>query len=479
MPLPALLSRAGAALARPFRAAEEKSGLTTGYVLPLGGGWIPSNWAVNWWQQGYNPLQTNGSAVVYACIAAYAQTIAMCPPTHWVSTNDGGRERAKTSALSRVLRRPNSYQSTSDFFLYLTRSLYGDKGAAYGLALRNARFEISEIHLMDPRMSWPRVATTGDVFYHLGGNEVVERLFASNPTVLEAVPARDVLHVRLPSDRSPLEGVSPFQAAMLEDAASNAMIAQALAFASNQGRPSGVLQTDLKLSSDEVKALRQLWNEQTQGANQGGTPILNAGLKWNSAIVNSRDAQLAEFLQIADQRIATAYRVPLAILSLMSGQGPQGSTESLMRFWRSTGLGFAANHIETAFDRLFGFSGYPDEYLELDLDALERSEFKAHIEGLARGVQGGVFSPNEARARMELPKVEFGDEPRLQTQDVPLSAWYQPPPDMPTAPPSPAAPAIAPDASLAAPEKDGGNVASRRELATELLRRSRVARRAA
>jgi HK97 family phage portal protein len=462
-PVPALLAPDGVTALRDWAPPVEKSGLTTGYVLPLGGGWIPSNWSVNWWQQGYNPLQTNGSAVVYACIAAYAQTIAMCPPTHWVSTGDNGRERSKTSALSRVLRRPNSYQSTSDFFLYLTRSLYGDKGAAYGLALRNARFEISEIHLMDPRMSWPRVATTGDVFYHLGGNEIVERLFANNPTALEAVPARDVLHVRLPSDRSPLEGISPFQAAMLEDAASNAMVAQALAFASNQGRPSGVLQTDATLNAEQVQILRQRWNEQTQGANQGGTPILTNGLKWNSAIVNSRDAQLAEFLQIADQRIATAYRVPLAILSLMSGQGPQGSTESLMRFWRSTGLGFAANHIETAFDRLFGLPGWPDDYLELDLDALERSEFKDQIEGLARGVQGGIFAPNEARARVDLPKAEFGDEPRVQQQVVPLSAWAQTPP----ATPAPDAPPPAPSA----PDEPQGepNAGGQRDWAAEIL----------
>ena len=460
-PVPALLAADGVTALRDLPAPVEKFGPTTGYVLPLGGGWIPSNWSLNWWQQGYNPLQTSGSAVVYACIAAYAQTIAMCPPTHWISTGDGGRERAKTSALSRVLRRPNSYQSTSDFFLYLTRSLYGDKGAAYGLALRNARFEISEIHLMDPRRCWPRVASTGDVFYTLGGNEIVEQMFAGNLGALEAVPARDVLHVRLPSDRSPLEGVSPFQAAMLEDAASNAMIAQALAFAGNQGRPSGVLQTDMALSSEQVQALRQRWNEQTQGANQGGTPILTNGLKWNSAIINSRDAQLAEFLQIADQRIATAYRVPLTILSLMSGQGPQGSTESLMRFWRSTGLGFAANHIEDAFGRLFGLAGWPDDYLEMDLDALERSEFKDRIEGLARGVQGGIFSPNEARAREDLPAMEFGDEPRLQTQDVPLSAWYLPPPAMPTAPPSPAAPAVAPDA----PQGDEPNAGGQRDWA--------------
>ena len=51
--------------------------------------------------------------------------------------------------LSRILKRPNSYQSPTDFFLYLTDCLYGE-GAAFALALRNNRSEIVELHLMDP-----------------------------------------------------------------------------------------------------------------------------------------------------------------------------------------------------------------------------------------------------------------------------------------------------------------------------------------
>lgn len=435
-----LLSRAGAALARPFRSAS-KAGLVAGHSLPVTGGFIPNSWPLNFWQTGRDPLTSSGSAIVYACRNAYSQTIAMCPGTHWVSDNKGGRDRVKTSALSRILRKPNAYQSTSDFFLYLTDCLYGD-GQAFGLALRNARYEITEIHLMDPRACWPRVSTSGDLFYHLGGNEIVERLFAEDLHALDAVPARDVLHVRLPDKRNPLIGVPPLEAALLEVNVSNAMIAQALSYAANQGRPSGVIHTDLRLGKEEVDDLRARWNAQSQGVNAGGTPILTAGLKWQATVVNSRDAQLAEMLQISDQRIATAYRVPLALLSLLAGQGPQASTESLMAFWISTGLGFAANHIEEAMGKLFALDGWPDDYLELDLDALLRANFKDRIEGLARGVIGGIFSPNEARAKEDLPAMPFGEEPRVQQQVVPLSAWNQtllatPAPDAP--PPAPPA----------------------------------------
>jgi len=438
----ALLMRAVGAASRIFGPRQKQFGGS--FMTPVGGSGIPPSWPANWWQLGYDPLRHSSSAVVYACRSAYSQTLAMCPGTHWQSDGKGGRTRVTTSALSRFMRRPNAYQSASDWMLYLVDCLYGD-GQAFGLAIRNNRYEITEIHLMDPHRCAVSVGETGELFYSLGGNEIVERMFDRG--ALQRVPARDVLHVRLPDPRNPLKGCAPLEAALLEVAVSNAMVGQALAYASNQGRPSGVIQTDIALETEEqLDRLRASWNRQTQGVNAGGTAILTNGLKWIPSVVNSRDAQLAEMLQVSDQRIATAYRVPLPLLSLMQGTGPQASTEALMGFWVSTGLGFAANHIEDPIGRLFGLGGVPDDYLELDLQTLLRANFKDRIEGLARGVQGGIYSPNEARALEDLPAMEFGEEVRLQQQVVPLSAWAQigtpaePSAPMPDAPPaSPAA----------------------------------------
>ena len=65
-------------------------------------------------------------------------------------------------------------------------------------------------------------------------------MFADRRGLLSAVPARDVLHIRLPDPRNPLVGVPPLEAALLEVQASDAMVKQALAYTANQGRPSGV-----------------------------------------------------------------------------------------------------------------------------------------------------------------------------------------------------------------------------------------------
>jgi phage portal protein BeeE len=74
--------------------------------------------------------------------------------------------------------------------LNAVRSLYLE-GNTFALALRNERFEVQSLHLMNPRMSGPLVAETGDVFFRLAGNAVVDRMFGDNQLL---VPARDVLY---------------------------------------------------------------------------------------------------------------------------------------------------------------------------------------------------------------------------------------------------------------------------------------------
>lgn len=442
-----LLSRALA----PFRQKAAEGALREGpYSLPVSGGWLPAGSPWNFWQTGQNVRPYMGSsAIVEACVSAYSQTAAMCPGDHWRRLPDGGRERVTNSALSRIMRRPNSYQSMSDFMLNAVRWLYAE-GNAYALALRNDRYEISEMHLMASRDCSAVVAEDGEVFYQLGGNEIVERRFGRLPYV----PARDVLHVRLQTPRHPLKGETPLMAAALDMAAGNAMLQRQIDFFNNKAQPSFILSTDEKMTKEQIKELREAWDAQTRGEGAGGTPILAWGIKPNQVADTARDAQLAETMKASEERIALAFRVPLQVLGI--GNNTYASTEALMQSWIASGLGFCLNHIEEAFGQLFGLRGMPDEYLELDTRALQRSAFADRMDGLAKAVQGGIYSPDEARALEELGQVPggHGKEPRVQQQVVPLS-WQEPVPE-PTAPPP-------------APEPEKADEAAARDLSEQAI----------
>ena len=424
-------------------------------------GILPNSWGqyLNYWQMGRDPISGfEGIAVVEACVNAYAQTIAQCPGDHWRATADGGRERITNSALSRILRNPNFYQSRSDFILMLVRNLYLD-GNSYHLAERNARFEPSALHPFDPWRSKAIVGNDQAIFYELAGNNVLEGPSSnggfSNTSLKFIVPQRDVLHVKLETERDNwLKGIPPLKHATDAIMAQRMIGMRLINMFASMGKPPGVIETELNLTKDQVAELRARINESWQGVDtlNDGPPILTNGLKFHGISMSAKESELAAAAKLTQDQIFMVYGVPPAILGL-TDSGTFSSTESLMNFWLSRGLGFAINHIETAFDQFFGLKGWPDEYVEFDTRALLRAAHKDRVEALVRGVQGGIYSPDEARNSEDLPKTPYGSEPRVQQQVVPLSAWAQTI-NQPQPAPAPEAPPPADDSPVA-PEGEG------------------------
>jgi HK97 family phage portal protein len=449
---------------RPFqRAAAEGEYRPGPYVVTNPDGWLPDAWGKYWnyWQMGYDPIGGGTSAVVQACVAAYAQTIAMCPGDHWRQRPDGGRDRVTSSALSRILRRPNDYQSRSDFILNLARDLYLH-GNTYALAQRNDRFEVAALHPFDPKQSLPVIGPGGEVFYQLAGNNVLDRPGTPFRTPRGIVaPAREVLHIKLEAKPGePLVGIPPLRHAAASIAAQNAISSQLVNVFANMNRPAGVIESEVTLSGTQTADYGQRFNEAWKGIdNLGGRPpILPPGLKFKGISMTAKDTELAAVAKLTQDDIFMVYGVPPAILG-MTDKGSFASTEALMQFWLARGLGFAINHIEVAIDHFFGLRGWPDEYTELDTRALLRVAYKERIEGLARGVQTAIYTPNEARRSEDLPDKDGGDEPRVQQQQVPLD-WggfdMQPePPQQPPAPDAaPPSPASADDGEAESDEED-------------------------
>ena len=448
------------------------------------GGWLPESWGyLNHWQMNLDPLGAGGNAIVEACVAAYAQTIAMCPGDHWRALPNGGRERVTTSALSRILRRPNDYQSRSDFILKLAADLYRD-GNTYALATRNDRFEVTALHPFDPRQSHPLVAPNGEIFYELAGNDVIDRQYGgnggperrrllgltnSNTSII--APARDVFHVKLEAERGqPLVGVPPSRHAGAAIAAQRAIGGQLISIFGNMNRPAGVIETDHNLTADQTRQFRQALNDAWRGVDNldGGPPVLTNGMKFKGISMTAKDADVAAAIKLTQEEIFMVYGVPPAILG-MTDKSTFASTEALMQFWLARGLGFAINHIEVAFDHFFGLRAWPDEWVEFETAALLRVAYKDRIDALAKGVQGGIYSPNEARRSEDLPDAPSGDEPRVQQQVVPLSAWDKQPPATPR--PDAPEPAPAADAEEEEEEKPGEEKAMSRDLVMADMRR--------
>lgn len=431
-------------------------------------GWIPMSWPLNFWQCGYNVLPDYPCSTVDACIWAYVRAIAQLPGYHKIENEDDGVEDVDTSALSRILRYPNSYQTRSDFLTHGVRSLLYS-GNWYSLAIRNARQEVAELHWLNPRqVQLVNIAVEGqflhEIFYAVGGSSPIIDWESLNAGDRVMAPARDVLHVKYATPKNPLIGDTPLAALAGDLVNRSAMNYGAQTFWNNASRPSGVLTTDLELQTQQVEDLRQRWAAQTTGAAAGGTPILTHGLKWQQTGISQRDSQVIEALKLSDQQIAGVFGVPGILIGVAGGQ-TFATTEALMNYWLSNGLGYVLDKIETALDQFFGLPGpTAGEWTEFDTEALLRTELLTRIDALARGVQGGIYSPNEARAKEGFAAVQDGDEPRLQAQVVPLSAWSM------TAPQT-SVPATSPAAST-----DGGTPPADQSTSPDQSKAARVAR---
>jgi len=257
------------------------------------------------------------------------------------------------------------------------------------------------------------VANDGAIFYQV--NESAQGLY---PRLAETlVPARDVIHFRQYTPRHPLVGETALAAAALAMGIDVALSVSQAAFFENMARPSGILATDQTLSRDQMTRLRTAFEEQSAGMAQGKLPILGNGLKFQQLAVSSVDAQLIESQRMSVNTIAQTMGVPPPVIGIMEG-ATYNNVEQLINHWLAVSLGSLLENVERSMDRAFGLPRA--EYVELDTNALLRSDLAARIDALTKGVQGGLYSPNEARELEGLNPQAAGDTPFMQQQMTPL-----------------------------------------------------------
>jgi len=382
------------------------------------GGWVDSSSPWNFWQTGYTSNGTTNE-VVYSCVQAYAKTIAQLPGQHLRKTAAGADELV-TGPIAQVLRKPNGYQTSSDFLLNLVASILYE-GNGYILAERSPGNAIRALHLIPPHACSP-VVYQGEVFYHVSPEDVT-----GLPS--DYIPARDVGHVRLHTPLDPLKGETPLYAAALAVKVNNNLMGHQATFFENMSRPSGILESDERISAEQMAAVREAWEKQSSQLNSGRVPILAWGFKWKPLSISSTDAQLIDVFNMSVQRIAAVYGVPLPLIGALDN-ATYNNVFNLMSFWKVSGLGFMLEHIEQTLGTLFALG--PNERIEYDTNRLLRTDEATEMDALTKGVTGGVYAPNEARRRKGLAPVEGGDMPRVQQQMVPLD-YEEPAPAPPPA----------------------------------------------
>lgn len=398
------------------------------------------------WQMNRNAphrgLELLAFSAVYACINTIASDISKLPMQVFeIDMDTGARTLRRTDYYAQLLRTPNSYQTAADFMFAFVQS-YLLQGNTYCYAgKRNRRGEISELHVLRPYNVRPLIVQdgTGQVFYECNEDFLAGII---EPTV--RVPERDIIHHRLPLlPGYPLVGVTPIFAAAASSALGLQILRDSQQFFGNASRPSGVLSTDQHMSDDTKTRLKQEWDLAYRGEEFGKTALLSGGMKWQPLTITAQDAQLIEQLRYSVEDVARVFRVPPFMLGDLS-KVTYRNNETLVRIYMSNCLGFHIEALEQRFARAFDFPQHFE--VRFDLSGFLRTEIDVRYTAYAQALNGGWISANEVRAAEGMEAVDGGDEPRVQTQYVPLSqASGSPPTPAPApAPPPPGNNSISP-----------------------------------
>ena len=353
---------------------------------------------------------------VFSCLTIIPSDVAKCRPCLKERDTNGIWHEVDVSAFSPVLGKPNNYQTIIQFIeaWVISKLIYGN---TYVLLERDSRNVVVAMYVLDPQRCRPLVAPNGDVYYR------IDRDNLSGIETELVVPASEVIHDRWPVTIHPLCGLPPLMACRLAADTLESIQNQSAAFFANGARPGGMLTAPGLINKETAERLKEHWENNYKGGNYGRVAVMGNGLEYKTIVSSAVDSQLVEQIGSAAKIVTTAFNIPAYMVGV--GDPPAyNNIEALNQQYYSQCLQKLFESIEELLDLGLGLRAHREHVygVEFDLENLLRMDTATRIKSYTDAIKGGLFKPNEGRAKMNLPGVEGGDEVYLQQQNFSLAA---------------------------------------------------------
>lgn len=352
-------------------------------------------------------------SAVWACINLLAGTQSSLPLEVFRRDRSGQRVLARDHRLYRILHdSPNYDQTAVDFWEFIAASieLHGNGYARIG---RNAG-AVASLHPIIPDTVRARRLANGDIEYRW--SEEGKGFVATSS---------EVLHIR-GFGGNPLGGLSTLQFARNSFGLARAVDRAAGHTFRNGLRPSGVLTFEKFLTAEQRAVTRNELLEQFMGAANSGKPmVLEGGTKWEQLTISPEDAQMLQSRSFSIEEICRFFGVPPFMIGHTDkisgwGTGLEQQTLGFQKFTLRRRLRRIEQALEkqllTPADRANGVT------IEFNLEGLLRGDSAARSAFYQSGLNNGWMTINEVRSLENMPPVAGGDVPRMQMQNVPLTA---------------------------------------------------------
>jgi len=340
-------------------------------------------------------------AAVYACVRIISGAVATLPLHIKRRVDDRTREDASDHAVWGLLRRkPNRWQTPSQFRRMMQAHLLL-RGNGYGMKVVS-RGNIQEIIPLHPdRVTCKQLDDLSLVYTYSrkDGRQIT-------------LPQRDVFHL-VGMSLDGVNGVSPITYARETIGLSLAMESHGASIFRNGARFSMVLKHPTKLGKEGLEFLQSSLDAyRSGGEREGKALILEEAMDVSNLSMTAEDAQWMESRKLSRSDIAMFFGVPPHMI------GDTEKTTSWGSGIEQQSIGFVAYTLEdhlTMWEETIGrdlLAGPADAqtYARFNRAALVKGDIKARWEAYVKGLQWGVYSPNEVRTLEDLNPRDGGDE---------------------------------------------------------------------
>jgi HK97 family phage portal protein len=350
---------------------------------------------------------------VFACMTLIAGDISKLGTPQFKRKEKDIWRIGSSPAYDPILREPNQFQTPNQFWenWVLSKLTHGN---TYVLKGRDARRVVTRMWVLDPNSVQTLVSESGDVFYQLQQDNVAGVATAT------IVPASEIMHDRMNALFHPLVGLSPIYAAGLVATQGLSIQNNATSFFSNKSIPGGIITTPNTIPDETAKRIQEAWESRygPGGSNQGGTAILGDGLEFKSMAMTASDAQMLEQSRATAEWVCSCFHVPPYKIGLAAPS--YNNVQALNIEYYAQAVQKQLEDIEACLLR--GLEMKPGTKVEFDTDGLLRMDTVSQVTAIRDAVGAGVMSPNEGRAKLDLPPAKGGEGPYLQQQNYSLEA---------------------------------------------------------
>ncbi|WP_320535283.1 phage portal protein [Robbsia andropogonis] len=397
------------------KSAKSKAPVGTSAIGGPGSGGFIREPYIGAWQQNKSLTTRDGmlaSSAVFSCVDLISSDVSKLR-IKYVKLTDGVWQEASAPRFTAVLRKPNAYQTRSQFIKAWVSSKL-THGNTYVLLGRNNLGVVISMDVLNPKYVVPLVALDGSVYY-----QVTMSPLQVTPVEAVVIPARDIIHDRGVTSWHPLVGMTPIAACASAICLAEGITTNSAAFFANGAKPGAFLSAPGAIGDETAKRLKATIDANYTGTGAGKTLVGGDGLTYQPMTMTGTDAQLIEQLNWTALDVARCFHVPGHKIGIESGGKSVSSASIYEAMYYSDCLQAYLEAIELLLDDSFAV---PDTAgFEFDTTGLMRMDEAARHSANATSVGAGVMSPNEARATLGLAPVKGGDTPYLQAQWIPLS----------------------------------------------------------